>query len=302
MPEPSGIEEVILDKNHGWRTSIFQEPNAVKNLENLLASNEDQIVSLSSYHTRKKGIKVHGKTDQSHKLKHTAKHEEKNVSLESENNRFHYAESLSIHPDKSEECYEEDDIDVYGMEKLSNYPRSRGRKKHKPKYRLFEEVIDKSDDSEKLSSSETADGIAEDYIEGDLMDADFLLETHQSPAENIGLAFALEDTPERSDDSFSVESMDSDEETSQEVSEDCSGVIRDEYTDGNNLNLDNLKLNCSSDDSEANMYDLDPQDMILSKLEKVRNMEQVKQKSALLQQKTSTTKKNKSFGMPFKIL
>ena len=299
MPEPRGREEVILDKNHGLRTSIFQETNAVKNLGNVVASSEDQIVSLSSYHTRKKGIEVHGKTDQSHKLKHTVKHEEKNVSLESKNNRFLYAEGLSIHTDKSEECYEEDDIDVYGMGKLSSYHRNRGRKKHKPKYRLVEEDIDKSDESEILSSSEIADDIAEDYIEGDLMDADFLLETRQVPAENIDIAFALEDMPEQSDDSLSVESMDSDEEISQEVSEDCSGVIRDEDTDGNNLNLDNLKLNCSSDDSEANMYDLDPQDMILAKLEKVGNMEQVKQKSALLQQKTSTTKKNKSFGMLF---
>ena len=204
---------------------------------------------------------------------------------------------------------DDDDVDIGGRGKISSGRfnwRSGRRMKYKPKYRSVENFMEDSDGSENFSSSDIDDDIAEDYIagiDGDFMEGDLFLQTpviHQVPIENMDISFASEDTSELSDvDTYSGESTESDGEILQEDSKDHISAVKGEGTD---INFDVLKLECSTDDSEVSIYDLDPQDMILGKLAKVGNMKQGKKKSAqlqLIQQRTAVKKKIKPSGMLF---
>jgi hypothetical protein len=118
------------------------------------------------------------------------------------------------------------------------------------------------------------------------------------PIEDMSISYASDDTTEQSDgDNYSEESSDSDGESVQEAwNEEAHAFI----CEGTDINLGILKLDCSSDESEDSIYDVDQPNVILNKSTKVGNMKQRKQKSAypqLTQKKETSRKKTKPPGM-----
>ena len=276
---------------------LFQSPIA----KGFPGSCEDIVGSSEPTQIKKKDVDIDEKPGRN-RAKRTGKLKKRNVPSGVEDNGFICIGNMRIYTDKFEDWYEEGDGPLIGERgRLSSRrfnQRGGRRTRFKQKYQSIENDMEDSEVSENFSSSEVEDDIAEDYIagiEGDFMDGDLVLKTpliHQTPIENMRISHPSEDTSEQSDDdTYSEESTDSDGEILQEALKEHPHAFINEGTD---LNLDILKLECSTDDSEASIYDLDPQDMILGKSTKVENMKQRKQKSAhphLTQQKRATRKK-----------